>query len=690
MVPPNQVQPLTQRKAIVTGATGFLGSHFIYSHRNTDTSLYCLVRGKEGMTVLERVWDALRTAAESYRHVLDPYDFAQRLHSFSGDLQKSTCGVSPTELNRLRKEGIDEFWHFASSLNFEDHKKALIHAVNIEGLQAALELARHVGVKTFIYVSTAYTVGSRPGPVEETLHPTDRTFNNYYENSKCQAEHLAMNVCRAHAIECCIIRPSIVVGPRATLRPGGSDSGLYGFVREVFRIRDILERTESGIDLLGDPDTSLNLVPVDDVVADMHDLIDRGLPAGVYHSTSDFAPTIRDTLRVVSEVIRCKPVGVRAELDMQARSPIERVMDKRTVFYNGYLRNDKSFRRVLRNQPRGVTVAELVGYVTEFSRILRKSTYEKHFTVHRHAHSDGSELLVYRGRKRQGDAVVLVNAVGMPVEFWCSLAESLSDRYYLVTWESRGVPNVNNAFNDKRVAIQDQLSDLHEILEGEQIRSCHMIGWCTGAQYALMFNERYPELVKSLVLLNGTYNLPADTAPRTNFENQLRYLLPKMAENRKYAEFYHEIIYGNQNGNAVLESESGNDRERLSMVLNDIGPELVHMTSLPYRSVESVYRYAKLVVPYFNGDIREQAAGVDVPTLVVTGAQDQAAHHEASIALAKLIPSAHLYIEPDGDHFGFYNSSNVVARVRLHLDAHAPGKGEARAISLARLSEVVK
>ena len=138
------------------------------------------------------------------------------------------CPPSPVRLNAehlraLASENIETVWHFAASLRFEKAHSSELMADNVGGTRNAMATARAIGARRFVYISTAYSCGAAEGSVGEELHSLAGPFNNAYEESKCQAEHVVMAESSSLGLQSIIVRPSIVVGPSTTWRTGGSE-----------------------------------------------------------------------------------------------------------------------------------------------------------------------------------------------------------------------------------------------------------------------------------------------------------------------------------------------------------------------------------------------------------------------------------------------------------------------------------
>lgn len=473
----------TSRTLFVTGTTGFLGRHFLYWQARAPLRFVTLVRARNPEKGRRRLMESLKIAYDAYRTPFDAESWARRTEVLVGDICDPACGLAGKDLDALRSRRIAQAWHFAASLNFEEKSQKKIWQQNVQGTLNVLQLVERAGIRDFVYFSTAYAVGKARGLVPETLHAMPREFGNLYEESKCEAEHEIARFCREKGIRWCILRLSIVTGPRATKGTGGSTSGLYGFLQSFFKLETPLRVINHHVTLLGNGEAKLNLVPVDDLMQDVQDLPAGELKSGtILHLTSDWYPSIRKALQHTSQLM-----GVR-ELEIaeapRSRSLLERLIDGRTKFYSSYLKSEGEFERSL---PRryGVDNKEFAGYITEAYREARNESPRNIFDVQVIESFDCAQMKVFSAGDRSKPAAVLVNAIGMPVEFWSRFAKQLSDEFFVLTWETRGCPNIDLRCDLQSHSFTHHVRDLFAVLDRFDVEEASIVGWCSGAQIAL-------------------------------------------------------------------------------------------------------------------------------------------------------------------------------------------------------------
>jgi nucleoside-diphosphate-sugar epimerase/pimeloyl-ACP methyl ester carboxylesterase len=652
-----------RKTIVITGATGFLGSHYLLWRMHGDARFLAIVRGSSPAHSHERLFDALKLAAASYNIPLESELVAQKVETLAGDITQPSLGLSDEDVAGLRDAHVDEVWHFASSLRFSERYRSDIEATNIGGCREAIGLAARIGAKRFVYVSTAYTCGRVGGDVHEVLHPLAGPFNNVYEETKCIAEHNAVRLTAEYGLDLRIVRPAAVVGPVATHRTGGSNTGLYGLAREIYRLRDVMNESKASITLRGDPDCTISFIPVDQTVRDMLMLERDEFPAGPYYNVT---ATQEQPLSAIVKAI-CDQAGVplmHIEKEPAERSPLELLLDKHMDFYGGYFYNQKYFKRTLAHV-NGVTRSDIEAYVMAQFRSLARRSEQRLFKLEPVRGADGVPLSAYYAGPADAPVVVLANAYGMPVDFWQPMGKRLAQRFRVITWESRFIPNTTVAFDANACSASLHHQDMARVMDHFGVEKAQIVSWCSGAQVALDFARSFPERAASLVLINGTYCM-TPSVPRTDFLTSLLSISEKIAVDRRRAEMYVRLIYGNGDSGA-----SSGDQKQLYSIMDGVDPFLLHLTSAPFRNPEALYRYASLFVQHFRGD-ELQAGAVDVPSLVVTAQGDVVAHHLASREVADRIENSRFMDIPGGDHFSMYFDEGLADTVAAFVAEHQP------------------
>ncbi|MFQ5981693.1 MAG: NAD-dependent epimerase/dehydratase family protein [Candidatus Heimdallarchaeota archaeon] len=167
---------------LVTGATGFIGSHLVSQLLEEGEDIVCMVRRTSNTEFLEKQGVKLKI----------------------GDLRGEG-------LESAVSGGIDTIYHLGAYYTFFGPKKLHLET-NLEGTKKLFNAAEAAGVDHFIYCSTSEVIGPVPcpGPVDETALYGPVYF---YGKVKQLTEEWLQKQTSSTAWT--IIRPSGVYGPRS-------------------------------------------------------------------------------------------------------------------------------------------------------------------------------------------------------------------------------------------------------------------------------------------------------------------------------------------------------------------------------------------------------------------------------------------------------------------------------------------
>jgi len=162
-------------ETLITGGDGYLGKLLASTLlSNTDKNIALWVRVANA--------DELKKKRQCLETLYRQYE--DRVTLYYGDLRESQ------PFSEVVPEKINEIIHTAAITRF-NVEPDLAALVNREGSRKAMEFARHCDqLKRFSYISTVYSSGLKEGVVNEGYVDPSNQFCNYYEKSKCEAEHL--------------------------------------------------------------------------------------------------------------------------------------------------------------------------------------------------------------------------------------------------------------------------------------------------------------------------------------------------------------------------------------------------------------------------------------------------------------------------------------------------------------------
>ncbi len=326
---------------VVTGGTGFIGSALILELLSqTDAEIISIVRSGS-QTAEDRLYHALDSAGRAYQYDERFLQAARkRCRVLPGDVTAPLCGMTDGLATR-----VEQFWHCAASLQYEDRYREEIYAINLDGTRHALDLARRLNVACFNYISTAYVAGARTGIISEQLMTEDRS-NNHYEASKVEAEKA---VAGTTAFPSRILRPGVVIGHSQTFAAANSFSGMYGFMRKLLQFKGAMSRVQEGllsresVQMRVDPAALLNLVPVDTTARQAVQVALSSSQEQFFHLTNPTPPVAGDFLSLLFQELDLKQPRFVERRDNF--SWIDKKLDQGITFYSSYLVSSKIFER---------------------------------------------------------------------------------------------------------------------------------------------------------------------------------------------------------------------------------------------------------------------------------------------------------------------------------------------------------
>ncbi|MFC1643310.1 alpha/beta fold hydrolase, partial [Myxococcota bacterium] len=633
-----------------SGAAGFLGSHFLLWRAPGGGRLFALARGRDGVGADARVRQAVACARSSYPALVEA-DTAPSFVTVTSELTDSQCGVSAEDLRMMKSAAIREFWHFGANLGFENRRAEQIRRTNVEGTRNAVALAAAVGVTEFFYVSTAYVSGTRSGQIEEVLSSGSGEFCNHYEESKSEAEREVVARCAEWGIRCTILRPSVVVGPRASRMPGGSQTGLYGLVATIARLRTLLAKQTGDVSLGFDGDTHVNLLPVDDMLARFFEIASqRPSSPSVFHVVSKDEVTTRDivaAIRRALELPNLNPGGQRRS------GAVGRLLARSLVFFQGYL---TSVRRFQTNHfaSVGLTLDDLDQYVLRYIESLDMGKIDITLQKQPIVTFDGTRIHAYASLKQDCETIILVNAYAMPVDVLLPLIKRLASRWQVITWESRDVPLETDTFVEDNSGVEGQVKDLLAVMDHYGVQRAHVVGWCSGAQVGLEAAAATPERVLSLSTLSASFGFPSSS--KTEFETKLLSVVPAVSGDRDRAQMVSEMLFSSEGGGGA-----GPSAASLVSLAGIDDPTIAEMAAIPFKSGEGLYRYSNFVTRLYSRPELQDWSAIRVPFNLFVNEGNSIAHPKSSDDLARKVPHAVVERIAGNDHFNVYHQPDLIA-----------------------------
>jgi nucleoside-diphosphate-sugar epimerase len=169
---------------LITGATGFVGSHLAQACAERGYAVRALCRPGSNTALLEQAGAAV----------------------VSGDLGDAASLAAAVE-------GCEVVFHSAARVGdwgpVDEYRK-----VNVGGLRNLLEACKGAGLRRFVHFSSLGVYAARHHHGTDETEPPPAAHRDGYTQSKVEAEQLALDYQRAQGVPVIVLRPGFVYGPR--------------------------------------------------------------------------------------------------------------------------------------------------------------------------------------------------------------------------------------------------------------------------------------------------------------------------------------------------------------------------------------------------------------------------------------------------------------------------------------------
>ena len=172
-------------KTLVTGGSGFVGSHVVRALAARGDDLRLLVR-----------------RGSSLDHLADV------------EFERSSGDVLDRRAVARAVKGVDRVFHIAGTTSMLAQHRQKVFDLNVKGTRIVLEESLGKGVERVVFTSSLAAIGPAGprGTVDESHPFTAGSLGVAYVNSKHEAEVEALRLA-AHGLPVVIVNPSFVLGP---------------------------------------------------------------------------------------------------------------------------------------------------------------------------------------------------------------------------------------------------------------------------------------------------------------------------------------------------------------------------------------------------------------------------------------------------------------------------------------------
>lgn len=272
--------------------------------------------------------------------------------------------------------------------------------------------------------------------------------------------------------------------------------------------------------------------------------------------------------------------------------------------------------------------------------------------------NSGDREISYSSTGSDGEAVVLLNALGQGPKPWSRLITHLRSRFRVLSWDPHGLEE-----SDSQLSLLDHVADLASIIEQESVGRVHLVAWCTGPKIAAEFALRHPGRVLSMTFLNMQVKcLGSSLDCDTPFETEFQAIFSELEQRPSTASYIAASLTSGAS-DADLDLMTETDADESEAVLGAMTRDLRKPVLRPFHDANSITRFARQMIDFWRYDVSKVAGQVDVPILLFASEYDRVAAPKASEWACGLFPRARLLQAPGATHYFLYDRADVVARM---------------------------
>jgi pimeloyl-ACP methyl ester carboxylesterase len=252
--------------------------------------------------------------------------------------------------------------------------------------------------------------------------------------------------------------------------------------------------------------------------------------------------------------------------------------------------------------------------------------------------------LAHIARSGRGEPIVLLHGFGASAYSWRHVAATLASEYELIAVDLNGFGYTERPRGAAAYTVAGQLALVLGVMDALGIESAHFAGHSYGGALATHLAWRHPQRVRSLILVDSAgAEYPWERRNASAANKPLTYLFVRTRAIRRKA-----VLAGLEN--------SFSDDTRITPALVDAYYERIR--------IDGVSRaFRGLTAPTSEPRELPDLAQLDLPVLLVWGADDELTLPKAAQEAAAVLPHAELEILDGVGHIPLEESPDQLARL---------------------------
>ena len=263
---------------------------------------------------------------------------------------------------------------------------------------------------------------------------------------------------------------------------------------------------------------------------------------------------------------------------------------------------------------------------------------------HKSGKVEVNDIKIYYEIHGEGEPLLLIEGLGYSSWMWFSQIPAFSREYKVIVFDNRGVGNTDKP--DSEYTIETMADDAAGLLKALGLDSAHVLGVSMGGFIAQELALKYPDMVRSLVLVSTSFGGVGSMPRGSNLWNtfiKLWGLMPDVLEFSNKGSVPLPLI------NSIGLTPKEKIRYGLSLAFTpeyfkNHAEEIDRIVDWRLSNPQPPYAWKRQFMAGINFDATDRVSQIKAPTLVVTGSEDRVTPPERSKRLAEEIPNSRLII----------------------------------------------
>lgn len=256
-----------------------------------------------------------------------------------------------------------------------------------------------------------------------------------------------------------------------------------------------------------------------------------------------------------------------------------------------------------------------------------------------HTAEDGTQI--WWGTIGSGPPLVLCDGFACDGFIWPYVIDHFHEDHRIIRWHYRGHGQSAAPCVEQNVSIDHVCRDLDGLLTALEVDDAVLLGHSMGVQVILQYAATYPERVRALVPICGTYKRPLDTFHNND---RLKTMLPFIDRIINAAPDQLQSVWEWLTPSRFSLLASRVEINARLVRQNDFLPYLEHVANMNLRV------FIQMLKELSEHSTEDVLPSIEAPTLVIAGELDTFTPLYRSEEMVSLIPNSEFLVVPSGTH----------------------------------------